>query len=83
MFALACLLSALAALPFYLSSPNQRLLAARRPALRGVGYALLLAALVLGTLGSDFASGLFATLTALMLALVALPYLALVRGEAA
>lgn len=83
MFALACLLSALAALPFYLSSPNQRLLAAHRPALRGVGCVLLLAALVLGTLGSDFASGLFATLTALMLAMVLLPYLALLRRSAA
>ncbi|WP_255988303.1 hypothetical protein [Chitinolyticbacter albus] len=83
MYALACLLSALAALPFYLSSPNQRLLPAHRPALHGVGYALLVAALLLGTLGSDFASGLFATLTALMLAMVALPYLALARSGAA
>lgn len=72
------LLSLLAALGFYLASPHQRLWRQRRIGpgrlrVAAAALALLATAAAIAALGTW--AGVFAALTALMLATVALPYL--------
>ncbi|MDC8758466.1 hypothetical protein [Janthinobacterium fluminis] len=72
------LIATLAAVCFYLASPHQHLwLGAPRHArrLRLAGWAGCLAAVGAGHVALGFWAGLFAALSALMLALLALPYL--------
>lgn len=70
-------LSLLAALSFYLSSAHQRLLPAvrsRASALRAAAWAGAFASLALAIARLGVWAGAFSALTALMLALVLLPY---------
>ncbi len=70
-------LSLLAALGFYLSSTHQRLLSAahsRTAALRAAAWAGTFASLALAVARLGVWAGVFSALTALMLALVLLPY---------
>lgn len=78
MIAICLLLAALAGLCFYLGSPHQRLWPASRiraRTLRISGWAGLALSLAAGTPQAGVWAGLFSALTALMAALVALPYL--------
>ncbi len=73
---LGCLAAFVAATLFYLSAQRQRLLV--RPLGRGarlVAWLASVAALVCWVLGQEPMAGIFAALTALMLAAVVLPYL--------
>jgi hypothetical protein len=68
-------LSFLAALGFYLSSAHQQLLPATRVrAFRAGAWAGTIAALAVAILRQGVWAGVFSALTALMLALVLLPY---------
>ena len=70
-------LSLLAALGFYLSSSHQRLLSATRPhaaALRMAAWIGTCASLAFAVARLGVWAGVFSALTALMLALVLLPY---------
>ncbi len=76
------LAAGLAALCFYLASPHQRLwrgALGRARRLRAAGWLGCAVAVAAATVPLGFWAGLFAALTALMLALVALPYLDLYR----
>lgn len=70
-------LSLLAALGFYLSSAHQRLLLtvqSRATALRAAAWAIAVASLAMAIAHLGVWAGVFSALTALMLALVLLPY---------
>lgn len=70
-------LSLLAALGFYLSSAHQQLWSAARPratALRAAAWAATFVSLAMAVMRMGLWAGVFSALTALMLALVLLPY---------
>ncbi len=72
------LIAGLAALCFYLASPHQRLwrrALAQARRLRAAGWLGCAGAVAAASVPLGFWAGLFAALSALMLALVALPYL--------
>jgi hypothetical protein len=78
------LVAGLAALCFYLASPHQRLwrcAPGRARPLRAAGWLGCAGAVAAAWPPLGFWAGLFAALTALMLALVALPYLDFYRSK--